>query len=678
MRRRATEEGCVPEQTCGTPCGGSRDEGPGGWRAPRGWLRRRRALFSAAAGLVVGLQIAVTMPEAVAQVSPDQRQSAAAMIDAVREDLDPARIPDLDAARADLRRAYDRLVEYLNATSDAASRDAWLRYIDYESLEEAMAEDAPVSQQGRLAKNLYWRLVRNHPGIERQPVVDFREKVDQFVDAALFRDRERTVEIIDRQLEQIAELLRESEGAFDADELARINRSLQFISASNLAPQVVDRLRSLLGQPNVRVMVGRRVVTELINRPVTRSTPSDECILGVRIIGQAHLRGAVTANLLPSDRNARVQLTLAAQFSNRGTGYVRPVRLETLGFGNVTASRVLHIGDFGVAADPVVANAAVGSELLGVDHHLRIVRRIAARRAAQQKPLANTIAAGRLRDRVAGEFAEETNQRLSDGNLLPGGMAGEALRRLDLDPPERHWASSHDYLRLGLTLRGEHQTSTAVPPPLPPTGHDVIVQIEQSAIDNAASQVLADRTLIDSQLALFVGNLLPNGSLGGSLGRIESMDPGEAANEALEALTRDPLKIHFAALRPVVFEAEGGTLRIGIRGTRFEQGNRVLDQPMEITAVYQPDRLPDGTAALVREGDVRVSFPGGRARRLTIPQITLRQAIEEKFQDVFPERLLDKPLEMPSQDRSMSSGGRRPLRAQQIHVDQGWFSVALR
>lgn len=662
-RRRAMEEGCSTKAGCGTTCGAFRSS----------WPQRRWAAFSAVTGLIVALQIAVASPEAVAQVPPDQRESVVAAIEAARTDLDPSRIPDLDAARADLQRAYDRLVQYLNATADAANRDAWLRYINFDPLQEAIAEDAPVARQGRLAQDLYWRLVRNQPGIEREPVVVFREVVERFIDAALFRDHERTVEIIDRQLEQIADLLRESEGAFDVDETARINRSLRFISASRLAPQVVDRLRSLLNQPNVRVLAGRRMVTELINRPVVRSTPSDECILGVRIIGQAHLQGAVTADLLPSEGDARLRLTLAAQFSNRGTGYARPVRLQTLGYGHVTASRVLQIGNRGVAAGPVFADAAVGSELLGVDHHLRIVRRIAARRAAEQSPQANRIAAGRLRDRVAGEFAEETNQRLADGNLLPGALAGDTLRRLALDPPERRWASSFDYLQLGLTVRGEHQTSTALAPPSPPGGHELVVQIQESAIDNAASQVLADRTLVDSQLALFIGNLLPNGGLG----QIESMSAAEAANGALEALTRDPLKIHFAALRPIIFEAEEGKLRIGIRGTRFEQGDRLLDQALEITALYQPDRLADGTAALVRDGDVRVSFPGGRARRLTIQQIALRQAIEEKFQAVFPERLLDQPLEMPSEEPTRTRGTRRMLRAQQITAEQGWLTIAL-
>lgn len=657
---------------------GSTEILPGRGRAAwRAWSSTAR---SALAGIALGLPVAATAPEAAAQVPQDQREEIAATIDAVRSDLDPARLPDLEAARAELLQAAERLVEHLDATADPANRDAWLRYIDFEPLRQAIAEDAPVPQQGRLAQDLYWRLVRNQPGIERQPVLDFREAVERFIDAALFRDAERTVEIIDRQLEQVGELLRASDGTITADESARINRHLRFINASRLAPGVVDRLRSLLGQPNVRILAGRRMVTELINRPVSRTTPSDECILGVRIVGQAHLQGAVTADLLPSEGSARLRLTLAAQFSNLGTGYARPVRLRTLGFGDVTASRVLQIGNSGVAAEPVVASVNLDSKLLGVDHHLRIVRRIAERRATEQRPLANQIAAGRLSNRVAGEFAQETDEQLSQGDLLPGGEVQETLRRLALDPPERRWGSSSDYLRLGLTVRGAHQTSTAVPPPAPPSGQDLVVQIQESAIDNAASQVLADRTLVDSQIAVFVGNLLP----GSPLAPAQPIDPTEAVDQAMEALTADPLKIHFAALRPIIFEATGGKIRVGIRGTRFEQGAQVLDQPLEITAVYEPARLPDGTSALVRNGEVRVDFPSGRAaRRLSIQQIALRQAIEEKFRTVFPQRLLDEPLEMPSDDSDSSgpaagNGQPRSLRAQEITADQGWLTIALR
>lgn len=665
--------------------------------------RSPRPLFRSAAWLsVVSALSLAAAPEAAAQIPQSQRESLAAKIDSVREDLDPTLIPDLAAAREDLQQAYDRLLAHLDATADPATRAGWLAYIDYAPLAEAMEKQASVAEQGQLAEQLYWRLVRNQAGLERQPLIDFREATKRFISAALFQDSERTVRTVSGQLGQIAELLRETEDPLTAEHTARINRVLEFATASRLAPALVEELRSTIGQNNVRVLVGRELITEIINRPVDRHTPSDECILGVRIIGQAHLNGALMADLLPSEETARLRLTLTARFDNFGTGYASPVRLRTHGFGNVSASRMLHIGDSGVAAEPVATYADLDSRILGIEHHLRIIRKIAARRAAEQKEEANRIAEMKLRARLAREFAQETDEQLASADLLPQGEAATIFRRLNLPQPTRHWSSSSDYLKLGMRIRANDQTSTAVAPPTPPLGHDLVVQVQESAVDNPASELLSGRALSDLELKAFLVGIFPdlrtdpairsdrviadaaNAEERAVLETVErARQAAEVARQAAETLVVDPVVIHFAPLRPVIFEARENTVRLGIRGSRFEQGDQVLDEALQITALYQPVRSPDGYVTLEREGEIQVEFPGGGDRRLSITQIALRRAVVGKLAEAFPEQLLHQPLELPAPTPTPTAGtvqvaqpARAPLRASSIASANGWVTVA--
>ena len=95
----------------------------------------------------------------------------------------------------------------------------------------------------------------------------------------------------------------------------------------------------------------------------------------------------------------------------------------------------------------------------------------------------------------------------------------------------------------------------------------------------------------------------------------------------------------------MIFEARDQTLRVGVRGTRFAQGSRELDRAMEITAIDKPAIGDDGTMILIRVDEVGVVFPG--RTRLSVSQAGLKATIQKKFSKIFPETLLDRPLEVP-------------------------------
>ncbi len=50
-----------------------------------------------------------------------------------------------------------------------------------------------------------------------------------------------------------------------------------------------------------------------------------------------------------------------------------------------------------------------------IEHRLRIVRRIATRKAAEQQPEANAIGQGRLQSRLAKQFNDQIEQQLVQG-----------------------------------------------------------------------------------------------------------------------------------------------------------------------------------------------------------------------------------------------------------------------
>ena len=198
--------------------------------------------------------------------------------------------------------------------------------------------------------------------------------------------------------------------------------------------------------------------------------------------------------------------------------------------------------------------------------------------------------------------------------------------------------------------------------------YDVALQLHETVIDNVISPVLAGRTMTETEL----NKLLQQSPVQQST---VDQSTNIVSDTGLSDDDEPPFEIDFARLRPIVFESRDQNIKLGIRGTRFAQGSRELNQALEITANYVPARLADGTAMLVRTGEVDVDFPS-RNRKLSVSQTGLKTTIEKKFANVFPEMLLHEPLEVPPTVKLEAIAG-RSFRPQTIDARDGWLTITV-
>jgi hypothetical protein len=644
-----------------------------------------------------------------AQLSSETRESLLADIAQARQQLDPSRLPDLTTRSQAVLEQFREVDDYLNLTADAENREGWMEYLNVDPLQQAIAEEADPGMRGQLAQDLYFRMARNLPGLERGPLIRLRRAAKQLLMTAKLRDQQDLIRRIDRVLERLAEIVQQSDTALSPETASQLNYILNYLDASNQAPQLVERVRVNIGSPNLRVAIGAGRVARMVTRPVLEVGPSDECILGTRVISQTELKGLVTATLLPSADSARFLINLDAQFSSLGTGYNRGVRVRNRSFGNVHAVRPLWIDADGVDLGPVSTTADLDSQILGIQHPLRIVRRIAAKTAARQRSQTNAIAESRLENRVTKQFGEASEGKVSRGNLLPQAAVADVLTRLDLDQPTKHWSSNTDYLQLRLTATNARQTTTAVAPPEIVPGFDVVVQVHESAINNPATFLLAERFLGDGEIRQFLLGLIPADlKVAGVAARDLPLEVGAApAARALElgqALldgelpdsaaeivdsaadivksdaesdeqSDEKIGITFDAQRPLIFEARDGVLTVGIVGTQFRRDENELNRRMRISATFKPVRQEDGSVRLDRVGDLLVTFPNSSDRGLSIAERTIVTAIRRRLTRVFPEQLMEVPFDMAGPIANMGDG--KPLRAVAISPRDGWLTVYL-
>ncbi|MDG2222940.1 MAG: hypothetical protein P8L85_16290 [Rubripirellula sp.] len=593
-----------------------------------------------------------------AQLSDADKQRLVSEIEVAVTQIDEGRFPDFQSSSEAVLLQIDQTKAYFQSSTDPANAGAWMAYFDLEPLADAIHSDQSPVAIGLAARKLRVRLVGFAAGLELRAVGDLRTSVETLITSVVFRDRDRRKELIARQLNSLVEIVRSMDANPTPMQSTRLAAVMRVLESSGQATDLIETLRQIFDEPNVAVVVSEAMVQQAIEREVDESRPVRDCILGTRIVGTALLEGRVTAELLPSADDARINLTLDAKMQGQSIGYNRSVRLRTISNGQVAISREVILDPAGVqfSAD-IPVDASLSSRIIAIEHPLGLVRKIAKKKAAQQKPLADQIALGKFRNQVRDQFVEETEGVVgSEPSALD--RARRVLKRLSLSEPLQRWSTSEDRLSLQALFRRHDQLATVTPRPMVDECYPVMIQVHESALDNAFSPVLAGRTVREDEL----NQLLEKSG--------RQADDTATADEERES----PFEIDFARLRPIIFEARDDTLRVGVRGTRFLQGGRELKQSMEITAVYAPVER-DGVMSLVRQGDVAVDFPGGR--RLTVSQAGLRRTIQKKFSSVFPESVLDRTLEIPA-DAKLETLRGRVFQPQLIVAQDGWFTIAVR
>ena len=592
-----------------------------------------------------------------AQLSDSGRISLSATIQSARQSLDSRRLLVYTDAESKLIQAVQAVENYFRPITSEANTANWMQYLATEPLLKSLHSGASNEAILDQAQRAHGRLIGNVAGLELAPLRSLRHSIAQLMASIRFQDPEKSIKLIDQQLLSLDERILKVPAVPSAEDVASLAAISRLIGESNQSQAVPAALRSAFYRPNLVVSVSSALVQQAASQVVQRSRSINDCILGTRVVGTGSLQGAVTARTLTCYGQAAVEVSLAGNFYSQSTGYNRSVQVQTLGSGDVHSSRTIFISEAGVSVAPSTTEASLSSKITSINHPLRLVRKIAGKKAAQLKPQADAIATERLRQQVGSEFDTQISLAVTAAPS-PERQAAIAKARttlVRLDVPEPSWTigSNEHSIFLEATQAANDQFAAITPAPsLTPGRFNLAIQLHESTIDNVASRILAGRTMTGDQLDRLMA------------------DAGRPPQPEADSFVID-----FAKFRPIIFEARDQTLRIGLRGTRFKQGDRELARPLEITAIYRPIQTLDGKSYLERMGDVDVDFPGGR--RLTIAQVALKRSIQKAFDKRFPQSLLNQSPMLPVTLPIESLRG-RSLYFSAIDSRDGWLSISAR
>lgn len=570
------------------------------------------------------------------------------VLNKAQETLSADLLPSISSQKTKLDQAVSNLESFLSL--NPAEKDNWLRFLKWDDLRGELAKESPdLLTLMQFEKNLR----QNFPGLEMGPFVEFREELRAYTNALrVSSDPTVSLPYLKDRIAKLAASMSEVDLNEDIDARREAAQTLEYLTQANQAQTLVQMIKSYYSRPNVRVLLSNEFVQRQFSRPVSEYNPVCEIILGTNITGDSFINGSVAPQLLDNPSNASMRLTMLGDFNSNNVGFNRGVQIKTTGFANVVACETVSLTPSGLSAmSDTVADAQLTTQINSIYAKSKLITKIAKKKAAQQKPLADSIAEGRMENKIRNQFHQKLSDQLAESNLKLASTDLSTLQRVGLAKPSRTSWSSSQYLSLLWKVQDGSQLAAPMSCPIDVAPTGLTVQIHESVVGNLFDPIFGGRVLKSEEAGLYASQF-------GEIGKKIKRD-----NE-------EPWSVTMDSFYPVELKLDDNLITIRVRLNKLEKGDQALKQPALIQATYRP-ALEDGALQLKREGEVKIEFYGKQDRG--VRAVSLRSFLKTKFSEFLKEDLLDVPLrlseKLPPEFQSLDLVS--------ISSESGWLQVHL-
>ncbi len=565
-------------------------------------------------------------------------------------------LPKLEPAKAEVQKAIDQLEKFIVIDSENGKR--WSDFLRLTEIKEQLNARTPSFIK---LLELEMNMRQNYAGLELPQYTKLRESLLRMAYAARFHNQEeKFIKFMTEAVDHVLEETR-TKGSIDSSISNHLVTLTNNMYHANLASQQLKQIQGMYAMKNLKVIVDESFVQRLAAKPVARPQNVNECILGTRVTGTAFMNGNVSFNLLPMQNGIGFQLDLNACMTSQSKGYNRGIVFNTVSSSPVLATKQVFVSESGVSSPPASISTQLQTSIQSIEHRSRLVRRIAGKKAAEQKPQADAVAEGRLQDRVCQEFTEQVDSQVAQAQPRLVEMRNKTfpeLSRLGISKPQVDLSSTDISILADSTIVEPFQLAAPSDCPLPrPANVSAIGQIHESSLCSTLTKILGGRTVRNYALGDYIKQVT-----------------GKVPDDLKEEIEGEEWSITFNPSQPVRIEFEDNNIAITVRIVRMTRGKQVQDDAVSITAKYLP-KIEDSRITLTRQGDVEVvsdkNTSGAKAT-------TLRSFLRNKFDKTFKQSIVTEPITLAKLQSRYPQIGKLNFDINRVAltIDQGWMQVA--
>ncbi len=571
-------------------------------------------------------------------------------IEAAKSAFVPLTRADLDDARAQLESAIEQLNAELEAAGDVG--EGWRDFLVWEKMQQELAKDEPDLS---ILDAVYLRYASGQKALNFTVFERVQKRLRQYLVIA----RAMGAEGLEDQYRQILDLLAEHVAAYSDNpnpaDAQVISDAIRWLREAQQAGWIAEAVRRQFGFVNFYVRASNELMGGALSRSADEVTPVEDCILGTAIYGTGHAIGQLSVELIPSDTRAAIDLILRSTTRSETIGYNGPVRVHSDGVTQSASRKRLLVTADGLASLPAATNAITDSKTRGIDAGgRRLIEKVAWRKSAKQKGLSQQIAARHAEARISNRFNEQTAELVDDVNRNYREDLRRPLVRRGLFPSDLRFSTTDEALQAAaVQASADHHLAAPTAPPALGGESDLDVRVHESAINNFAEELFGGMIVTEEQLQQEITDLL-----GYLPDRLKSPEGEERWS------------ITFPERQPVSVAFTSGGFSVSIRGVSYRKGESEYPG-MNVTAGYEI-RHGDGQVRAVRRGDLEIFPPGfspDEGKRLSTREQVLRNMLERRFNEVFPQEIVPEPI-VPKGKRLSNLG---KLVLQDWQTTAGWM-----
>jgi hypothetical protein len=595
------------------------------------------------------------------------------LIHQARSNFRPVSEKEAANARAQLRERMNDVADFVNPSS--ANGRQWFRYLRWDALKKALAEDRPKDFAPFDAT--IRQLNRNETGLENPRFRRLANALRRYRDLAAVSSWEKPEDIYGKQLDALERAL----DAFHKDPSPRnqvaLSERIRIIDSIGQAPKLVSAIRRDLAKPNAFVDISSDLITASAG-PINRCEPVTDCILGTNINSDAHTTGHVHAVTIPSDDKALIEFHSHGHTFSNSTGYNGPAVIRSTSDTDFTARKRVELTDDAFAATGANADATTCIHLQSVSKAggglgSRLVSRIGWGRAQGSRGQAESIAADHAETRIENQFNRELNDQVAKTRTRYLDDYRRPLERRGEVPDHIRFSSTKDAVRFETTQASRSQLGATSSPPPVNQKHDVTMRLHQTAVDNYSASLVGGATARQTQPNEDVKFNVPMPKWMDNVWKQRKTEPTNKAGGKEE-----PFKQYALTLRdnqPISVGFEKGKVKLTVHIAHLKSGDKAFDN-WDVTGTYTPE-IANGAVILHRQGDLEM-LPSDFRGQLNSRQVAERRNLEEELNrrsdqgHGFPKSIQFDPIKP---EGKVADAG--PLEFRQFAPEDGWLTIGL-
>ncbi len=554
---------------------------------------------------------------------------------------------DLLAAKASLLECVERLDARL--TPDKANGQAWKDFLLWKTMRAELGKKTPDLHQ---LDAVFAQFSTGYEGLNMSWFADVRDALRQYLLTARTIGDKKLKDRYPAILDELAARVKRYRGRPTQDEANALNANLRLLRDAGQPERLLRVVQAQLSQANVFLRASAWLVGAGIAGPVSETGPMTDNILGTTVYGTMQTAGKIAVELVPSPDLGQVEILFQGTANSDNVGYNGPVQILSKSLTQVTSRKRLLMDPQRAWALPAASQASTSTEINSIQANSRIAQRVASRRVGGQQGEAELVAAQHAEARANQQIDERGERGMTQLNTQYAERIRDPLLLYNAFPRLANVSTTADALHV--TAWEGRWTELASPsaPPQPDQPSDLLAQIHESAINNAANLVYAGAVVEQESFLASVQKLL-----------------GKVPERFREDEHSQPWTITLAERDPFSVAFSDGLIRLTLRGEEYTRGDNSYPA-MNVSAVYRPESTPQGIR-FVREGAVEIFPPGfepGKGQGLAPREQALRSILERRFNQVFEPQFVPDPLELSGEWKKAGK-----LRLIEAKSQAGWL-----